>query len=108
MRQTLKRFGMYLLVSPIHARTGRRINHGAEIFLYASCLGMLASGGRLARRCAQLAVGRQPAADRLRKRSLTGTRRKSRVRKPGFCVVRPAGRVHLEVKVLYEPGRGNR
>jgi hypothetical protein len=27
---------------------------------------------------------------------------------PGFRVVRPAGRVHLEVKVLYEPGRGNR
>jgi hypothetical protein len=26
----------------------------------------------------------------------------------GFLVVRPAGRVHLEVKVLYEPGRGNR
>jgi hypothetical protein len=25
-----------------------------------------------------------------------------------FFVVRPAGRVHLEVKVLYEPGRGNR
>jgi len=22
--------------------------------------------------------------------------------------VRPAGRTHLEVKVLYEPGRGNR
>jgi len=72
--------------SPIHARTGRRINHGAEIFLYASCIGMLASGGRLARRCAQLAVGRQPAADGLRKRSPIGTRRKSRVRKPGFCV----------------------
>jgi hypothetical protein len=27
-------------------------------------------------------------------------------RKPGFCIVRPAGRVHLEVKVLYEPAGG--
>ena len=25
-----------------------------------------------------------------------------------FSFVRPAGRTHLEVKVLYEPGRGNR
>lgn len=25
-----------------------------------------------------------------------------------FSLVRPAGRIHLEVKVLYEPGRGNR
>jgi len=29
---------------------------------------------------------RQSAADGLRKRSPIGTRRKSRVRKPGFCV----------------------
>ena len=47
---------------------------------------MLASGSGLTRRCAQLAVGRQPAADGLRKRSPIGTRRKSRVLKPGFCV----------------------
>jgi putative ABC transport system permease protein len=26
----------------------------------------------------------------------------------GFQFVRPAGRAHSEVKVLYEPGRGNR
>jgi hypothetical protein len=25
-----------------------------------------------------------------------------------FSFVRPAGRIHLEVKVLYDPGRGNR
>src|SRR5215510_1212273 len=38
--------------SPIHARTGGRIRNAAEILLYASCHGMLAPGGTLARRCA--------------------------------------------------------
>ncbi len=30
----------------------------------------------------------------------------SRASPPGFFVVRPAGRTHLEVKVLYTPGKG--
>jgi hypothetical protein len=32
----------------------------------------------------------------------------SRFAKPLLLLVRPAGRIHLEVKVLYEPDRGNR
>ncbi len=33
---------------------------------------------------------------------------KPRLRRGFFEVVRPAGRTHLEVKVLYGPDRGNR
>jgi hypothetical protein len=32
--------------------------------------------------------------------------RKEGVAAPSFTLVRPAGRTHLEVKVLYTPGKG--
>src|SRR5215471_1897094 len=71
----------------------RRISHVTEIFLYAPCLGMLASSSGLARRCVQLAaLADNRAADGLRKRSPTGTRRAGRhmaMRRPAFVFVAP-------------------
>jgi len=73
--------------APTHyAATKRRAHHAAEIILMRIASGRLRPGEIGAKMRATGGLGRQSAADGLRKRSPIGTRRKSRVLKPGFCV----------------------